>query len=180
MKCIIRFGLCVVFLLVWSSFAEGKKRYRKRHHKVQMNGWLAFNNDFELIDNSHILLNYARNWGNFEAGALFGFIPENDQKVTDFDIAHWGLSAGALAEWNFLKNKRRINWVPAIGLKILYIQQQKGLVQAIPYLVSKHFISTRTSINIELNYPLQVWEFDASDFYWQGFSLSVGYAYYFH
>ena len=38
----------------------------------------------------------------------------------------------------------------------------------------------RTSINIELNYPMQVWEFDSSDFYWQGFSLSMGYAYYFH
>ena len=181
MKSLLNLSMCFVVLLAWSSFAEGKKRYRKRHHKVQTNAWFSWDNEFAFNNGSHLLVNYARNWGHLEAGALMGLMPSQGQKIMDFNIGEWGFSVGGLVEWNILKNKRRINWVPAVGLKVIYIQQETPWVHLVPYFASKHFISTRTSLNIELESPWQVWEW-SSDFndLFQGFRFSLAYAYYFH
>lgn len=181
MKSLLKFSICLTILTAWSSFAEAKKRYRKRHHKLQTNIWLSLDNEFSFNKGSHLLVNYARNLGNLELGGLVGFIPDEGENAMDFNIGQWGLSAGGLVEWNIFKNKRRINWVPAVGLKVIYIQTNDPLVHLVPYFASKHFISTRTSLNIEVNSPWQVWEW-SSEFQdlFQGVSFSLAYAYYFH
>ena len=166
-----------------------KRLYKKRHHKVQINaGHLQISNEMSLTGS--LVGSYSRNFGHFEIGALLGF-----SNVTEFNFSEIGQAMetlnpriGLVFEGNFIKNKRRNNWIPSGGLKIIYVfnehefgrgsDRSKGLYANL-FLSSKHFISSRTSINIELEYPLKVWEWDTEDI-WKGLDPSIAYAYYFH
>ena len=171
-------SLALLFIIEAQSETMQKRRYKKRHHKVQIGaGNLNFSNEFDAFGD--IKVNYAYNWGHFELGVLFGLSPDlnlfND--ITEFD--KMGLLSGLSFEGNFIKNKRRNNWIPSGGLKVYYMLSRDSGLWTELFLSSKHFISSRTSINIELGYPLQVWEWDSSRLF-TGFNLDFAYAYYFH
>ena len=155
-----------------------KRQYRKRHHKLQINATsLSFSKQFDA--NGAVDLAYAYNFGYFETGVLLGLKPEEEIELYELknDYKKIKLSFGFNFEGNFIENKRRNNWIPSLGLKVYYLLGNGAFVQ--PYVSSKHFVSSRTSINIELAVPLQVWEWDLKNIY-DGFHFSVGYAYYFH
>jgi len=188
--------ICILLaLFVFSLQAQEtvqKRLYKKRHNKVQINaGNLQFNNNRSISGN--ILVGYSRNFGYFEAGFLLGF---SNIRLTLFaeqgnilDVDNLGFKAGLVFEGNFIKNKRRNNWIPSGGLKLIYMaskhdfhrgdNRQEGFYVQ-PFLSSKHFISSRTSINMELEWPLKVWEWRDIGELWRGLDFSVAYAYYFH
>ena len=165
-----------------------KRLYKKRHNKVQINaGQLKFSNNMNIIGD--IQVSYSRNFGFFEIGALLGHSPI-ELDLTDMGslLENLGFYAGLVFEGNFIKNKRRNNWVPSGGLKLIYMASEsefksgddrKEGFYVHPFLSSKHFISSRTSINLELEYPLKVWEWDMGEL-WRGLDFSFAYAYYFH
>ena len=160
-----------------------KRHYKKRNNKVQINaGNLMFSNEFDM--SGSVYFSYARNFGHFEVGGLLGLNP--DINIWNFitgesgaEFKDLGLQIGIILEGNFIKNKRRNNWIPSGGLKLIYTKRRNNEFYVNPFLSSKHFISSRTSINIELEYPLQVWEWNTDEI-WRGFGFSAAYAYYFH
>lgn len=187
----MKFIYVLLALFVFSLQAEEtmqKRLYKKRHNKVQINaGNLQFNNNMDISGN--IQVSYSRNFGFFEVGALLGFSSIELNLFEPKDIMEGlGLKAGIVVEGNFIKNKRRNNWIPSGGLKLIYMarehefdrgDERKEGFYVQPFLSSKHFISSRTSINMELEYPLKVWEWDMEEI-WRGLDFSVAYAYYFH
>ena len=180
MKCFFKImALGVAIFGISHSFAQ--KRYKQRNHKLQINANLNLLQDGDIFGEGNLVqINYARNFKVAEVGVIAGFKPE--EGASFIDIPSLGLHVGLLGEFNFLPNKRRVNWVPAFGLKVILYQDNAPEFYVNPYLVSKHFISTRTSINVELEYPiflLEGVEF-ITDRFWNGIQLRVGYAYYFH
>ena len=165
-----------------------KRLYKKRHNKVQINaGNLKFNNHMSIGGN--IQVSYSRNFGYFEIGALLGHsdISLNLYRLENL-LEGLGLQAGLVFEGNFIKNKRRNNWIPSGGLKVIYMAKEYRFeegdrrdagIYVHPFLSSKHFISSRTSINMELEWPIKVWEWEMSAL-WRGLDFSFAYAYYFH
>ena len=181
--------ILLTLFFVFSVQAETmqKRLYKKRNNKVQINaGKLHFSETMDISGN--LQASYSRNFGHFEIGALLGF---SDMKLnlTDLDnvLKKSGLLAGLIIEGNFINNKRRSNWIPSGGLKIIYMasdlafdnKERDNGIYVNPFLSSKHFISSRTSINLELEWPVKVWEWDMEDL-WRGLDFSFGYAYYFH
>jgi len=185
----MKFVYILLALFVFSSQAQEtmqKRLYKKRHNKVQINaGNLQFSPSMDL--SGDIDARYSRNFGYFELGVLLGF-SNIKLNFSQFEMEGLGLKLGGVVEGNFIKNKRRNNLIPSGGLKILYMfsehdfqdsrSREKGFYVN-PFLSSKHFISSRTSINMELEYPLKVWEWNTEDL-WVGLDFSVAYAYYFH
>lgn len=186
MRYLFRFiTLSMVVLGLSHSFAQTQKRYKKRNHKLQLNVALDLLEDGNLLSEKSIIrFDYARNFGRFEVGALLGLSPSEELGSGDLlNIPRLGLHAGVLAEVNFIENKRRVNWVPAFGIKVIYYQAVNPIFHVNPYLVSKHFISTRTSINLELEYPWPIFEGGRDlipEGFWNGLKFNVAYAYYFH
>ena len=164
--------LLAAFLLVFSSHGQTRKRYKQRNHKLQANVDVGVNPEVKGTLN----LSYARNWGYFELGG-FAEALIDDLEFSRFDMDNLGLKIGLSFEGNFIKNKRRNNWIPSGGLKVSWMPMSDVFIS--PYLVSKFFISSRTSLNLELAWPIQVmdrfklWSDD-------GVQLLFGYAYYFH
>lgn len=187
----MKFIYILLALFVFSLQAEEtmqKRLYKKRHNKVQINaGNLQFNNNISI--SGDVLVSYSRNFGYFEVGALLGFsnIEINLFEIGDKVLEGLGLKAGLVVEGNFIKNKRRNNWIPSGGLKFIYMASEQKFdgddreegFYINPFFSSKHFISSRTAINLELEYPLKVWEWDTEEI-WRGLDFSVAYAYYFH
>lgn len=180
--------LTTLFVLSLQAETMQKRLYKKRHNKVQINaGQLKFSNNMNIIGD--IQVSYSRNFGFFELGVLLGHSPiELDLTNMNDLLKDLGLYAGLVFEGNFIKNKRRKNWIPSGGLKFIWMASEtkfksgddrKEGVYVHPFLSSKHFISSRTSINLELEYPMKVWEFDMGDL-WRGLDFSFAYAYYFH
>ncbi|MDE0152076.1 MAG: hypothetical protein OXK80_06265 [Bdellovibrionales bacterium] len=187
----MKFIYILLALFVFSLQAEEtmqKRLYKKRHNKVQINaGNLAFNNNMDI--SGDVLVSYSRNFGYFEIGALLGF-SNIEMNLTEIDniMEDLGLTVGLIFEGNFIKNKRRNNWIPSGGLKLVYMAREydfnrgddrKEGFYVHPFLSSKHFISSRTSINLELEYPLKVWEWETDEI-WRGLNFTFAYAYYFH
>ena len=156
-----------------------KRQYRKRHHKLQINATsLNFTKKFEASGSVDIA--YAYNFGYFELGVLFGLSPDNASVFpTKFEFKKLNPTIGFNIEGNFIKNKRRNNWIPSAGLKAIYAYTGKSNIRVSPYLSSKHFVSSRTSINVEIGVPLKVYDWDLGELF-QSVRFSVGYAYYFH
>ena len=187
----MKFIYVLLVLFVFSLQAQEtmqKRLYKKRHNKVQINaGDLKFSNN--MVIGGSAQASYSRNFGFFEIGALLGFsdITISLTKLEDV-LENLGLHAGLVFEGNFIKNKRRNNWIPSGGLKLVYMARDFNFAEgddreqgfyANPFVSSKHFISSRTSINLELEWPVKVWEWDTSTI-WRGVNFSFAYAYYFH
>ena len=188
----MKFIYILLALFVFSLQAQEtmqKRLYKKRHNKVQINaGNLQFSDQMDI--SGSIQVSYSRNFGFFEVGALLGLagIEVNLSEMEEDLLSDLGLKAGLVFEGNFIKNKRRNNWIPSGGLKLIYMankhnftsgdDRKKGFY-AVPFFSSKHFISSRTSINMELEYPLKVWEWETEEI-WRGLDFSFAYAYYFH
>ncbi len=183
----MKFIYILLALFVFSVQAETmqKRLYKKRHNKVQITaGNLMFSNEFDM--SGSVYVSYARNFGYFEVGGLLGLNP--DINIWHFitgesgeEFKDLGLQIGIILEGNFIENKRRNNWIPSGGFKLIYTKRRDNEFYVNPFLSSKHFISSRTSINIELEYPLQVWEWGSpGENLVQGFKILGAYAYYFH
>ncbi len=155
-----------------------KRQYRKRHHKIQINASsLRFGRSFDvsgLVD-----VGYAYNSGYFEIGGILGLNPDFNLWNIASEYEDINVFAGLSFEGNFIRNKRRNHWIPSIGLKVYGLYDRSFNIFVSPFLSSKHFVSSRTSINVEVSFPLKVWDWNLDDLY-DGFGLSVGYAYYFH
>ena len=159
-------SVIVVLFLALTLQAQAKKRYKQRNHKIQTGGHLMIP-QFE----GNVNVGYAKNWGYFELGGELGLNPEG------LDIKRLGPEVGLIFEGNFIKNKRKNDWVPGLGLKLAYMMDGDHIINVNPYAILKWFISYRTSINFILDYPTQV--FPRRNF-WSGVNLKWAFAYYFH
>ena len=175
LKMNIKNGLSIlsILLLTLSLQAQAKKRYKQRNHKLQTAGHLNTSADNEITGTGSV--SYAKNWGYFELGGGLNIMP-NEMGFGEF-FKKLGLELFLSGEGNFIKNKRKNNWVPGFGLQAAY--RLGNEIFLTPYLVSKHFISYRTSINVSLGYPLKVYEW-GSNWYRNGVQIMWSYAYYFH
>ena len=164
--------LTIAFLFMFASHSQTRKRYKQRNHKLQTHAYLHFDKDIEL--SGTLGVEYAKNWGYFELGGGLGIMPDN-LRFSDFNLDDLGMSISIFFEGNFIKNKRKNDWIPGAGLKISYMPTVDVFVS--PYLISKWFISYRTSLHLVLEYPMQVHQ---GQEWWDGLKPSFGYAYYFH
>ena len=177
MKLVYIIALAVFTLSVHAQTMQ-KRQYRKRHHKVQINASsLTFSKKFDM--EGVINVGYSYNFGLIEAGLIVGMQPDVSILEIASKLDDLNFLIGLNLEANIIRNKRRNNLIPAVGLKTYLLYDGDINIMVSPFASTKHFISSRTSINLEFAFPLQVFEFDLSDLY-SGFQVSVGYAYYFH
>ena len=102
----------ILFVLgAGESFASKKYRYIKREHGVRFQGNIpmSFGPGFRL--NANLSGAYAYNWkGMLEVGPYF------DLGVESLRVSNW--AGGLLLEYNFIKNKGKRKFIPALGLTV--------------------------------------------------------------
>ena len=168
-----------VFTLSVHAETMQKRQYRKRHHKVQINSSsLQFGKKFDV--EGSVDVGYSYNFGHIEAGLVFGMKPDFNLIKIASELDDLNLLVGLNVEANFIRNKRRNNFIPAVGVKAYALYDGDVNFIVAPFVSSKHFISSRTSINLELGVPLNMLEVLNPSKLYDSMQFSMGYAYYFH
>ena len=151
-------------------------RYRNRTHRVQVAAnivpW-SQNSDKNLFIDLDLM--YGYNAGFFEIGPNLRFMSPGDGKIKV------NLFAGLWGEFNIIKNTRKEQFVPALGLKANYVNMNnKHSLLLSPYLALKYFPASRTGLILNINYEI-VTPFDRLFSKMEmGLAVSVAYAHYFH
>ena len=142
----------VIFITgIGESFAKKKYRYIKREHGVRFQGHIPMtvNNGFSLEAN--FAGAYAYNWkGMIELGPYFEL---NSSFNGGFQLESWAV--GLLTEYNFIKNRGRRNFIPALGLTVG--AHQNGLITTLAlgtHVSLKLFVAKRTAFITTLAYQL--------------------------
>ena len=163
-----------------SSMGEVRKkryRYRKRKHRLQLEGnfspWHKDNEKKYFLD---VDVLYGYNAGYFEVGPNIGLFSKGGGQFNVF------FNAGGWAEFNFIKNTRKESFVPALGLKINYLLQERRrhYLLLAPYLSLKFFPASRTGFILSGYFDIQT-NFDS--FFKRvdlGLNFSIAYVHYFH
>ncbi len=151
-------------------------RYRKRTHRMQVGAqfipWSRISDRNLRFD---VDLLYGYNAGQFEVGPNLSLSSEGGKVSLNLDVGGW-------AEFNFIKNVRKNEFVPALGLKINYSLMkgnQHNLLFS-PYVSVKYFLASRTGLVASLNFDVltELRNFAASIDY--SVDLSLAYVHYFH
>ncbi len=172
-------GLFLIFIMCMSSFAQSKRRYRQRHNKLQVHFDMSFSKpkDKDGSIGGPFQLSYARNFEMFELGVFLDlYVSDLGLKFKDF-AKKVPLSVGVLGQFNFIKNKRKMDMIPSVGIKLGWQTGSNGGALVAPYLSGEYFLSSRTSLGLRIEYPLVVWEFQGP---FQGLNTLVNFSYYFH
>ncbi len=165
-----------------SSMGEMRKkryRYRKRKHRVQLDGfiipWSSESKRKLSFDLNGV---YAYNAGYFELGPYLNvYAMDNSSRNINLN-----LKVGGLIEGNFIKNTRKKRFVPGIGLKLGYWWKEKKdhMFDLSPYVALKYFPASRTGFILNIGYSLttQFKNFFRSNDH--DTFVSLGYVHYFH
>ena len=156
-----------------------KKRYIKRMHGVKAVAFIVpyqrgpggTSGDYDLE------LAYSYNWKGMIEFGLHGNIAGSH--IGGNGLEGWG--AGLHAEYNFIKNKGKKRFVPALGLKFGADQISSAQYLSVaPYLSLKYFVAKRTPFIFSAGYDLNL-PFTALNFQQATHSsfLEGGFAYYF-
>ena len=148
-------------------------RYRQRTHRVQVAAdvvpWSQNSNKDKTLN---LDLLYGYNFKRFELGPVLGL--KGDFNALEIEAGAWG-------EFNFIKNTRKKRVVPALGLKVSFLQERNdsNLLMS-PYLSLKYFPASRTGLVASLNYDIQT---PFNNFFKRrdmGVGISIAYVHYFH
>ena len=163
----------------WSASAAKKYRYIKREHGVRFEGSVPMEYSSTGFKASTNLKGaYAYNWGG-----MFEFGPYVDLGLDfrPYALKYWG--GGLMAEYNFVKNRGRKKYVPAIGLSFGATQNQDlgvglhlagGIHGAL-----KIFVGTRTPFTVILGYRALTPSSQFGKALTHSPYLSMGFSYYF-
>ena len=161
-----------------SGMRKRRYRYRKRTHRVQVGAditpWNQENDKNMLIS---LDLLYGYNAGMFEIGPNFSFMSKagNSFAVKAIEAGLWG-------EFNIIKNTRKEQFVPAIGLKANYVNEGRNDNRLLlsPYLALKYFPASRTGLVMNISYDIQTKIDQLFEKMNMGINISLAYAHYFH
>ena len=172
-------GLLSVGLMGAPEISEARKkkyRYIKRAHGLRL---LSAGYDMTVGGNGDLALAAAYSWnwkGMVEVGP-YGSV--GIAVLPNFGLSGW--KAGLLAEYNFIKNRGKRKFIPALGLKIGGKSWSDPAFAGTvgPNLAAKFFVAKRTAIMASLGYMLVIPGF--SDFQSLGHDISfrLGFAHYF-
>lgn len=161
-----------------SGMRKKRYRYRKRTHRVQVGADITPWNQ-EKDKNMLISLDllYGYNAGMFEIGPNFSFTSEGGNS-----FAVKAIEAGLWGEFNIIKNTRKEQFVPAIGLKANYVNEGKNDNRLLlsPYLALKYFPASRTGLIMNINYDIQTKFDELFKKMNMGINISLAYVHYFH
>ena len=163
-----------------NSMGEMRKkryRYRQRKHRLQLEGQFSpwhQNNERKYFLDADVM--YGYNTGYFEIGPNVGLFSPGGGNFNLF------FNAGIWAELNFIKNTRKEEFVPAVGLKINYQleERRKHFLLLSPYLTLKFFPASRTGIVLSGYYDIQTNFRSFFQNVFMGLNFSLAYVHYFH
>ena len=130
-----------------TAVAAKKYRYIKREHGVRFHGDIPLSFPGFSMD-VNLQGAYTYNWrGMLEFGPYFQL--KGSKETTPF-IDNWG--AGLLVEYNFIKNRGKRKFIPALGLNI-GVKGEAGLKLAVgPQFTAKYFVGKRTAFTAKVAY----------------------------
>ena len=145
-----------LFLLMFvagtgKSFASKKYRYIKREHGVRFQGNIPMS--FQGFTwNANLAGAYAYNWkGMIEVGPYFALAAGTSSGA--FQLNSW--AGGLLVEYNFIKNRGKRKFIPALGVTVGASKGGVGPELALGAHVSlKSFVAKRTAFITTLAYRL--------------------------
>ncbi len=171
-------GLISISLMALPEISLAKKKYRyiKREHgaRFQMDIPATIHPGSEA-DLSFKGV-YTYNWkGRIEVGP---YVSLNSSILPAFHVGDY--SGGVLAEYNIVKNRGKIKFIPSVGMKIGAISQYSETKLGMGLHASiKYFVAKRTPFITTLEYMTSV----PFNFNFSGLShhinISTGFAYYF-
>ncbi len=174
------FNLFILLLIAYPWPAAAKKyRYIKREHGVRFAGNvpLQFAAGTGITGDADFKGAYTYNWRGF-----LEFGPYFDLKMA-FPVSLQKWSAGLLVEYNFIKNRGRRTYIPAIGLSA-GARQFSSLgnppeFAGGAYGALKAFVGTRTPFIVTVGYKLLTPIQGAFQQFSHTLDISLGFAYYF-
>ena len=178
-KYFLLFSIFSLFPIVWVCPAGAEKRYRyiKREHGVHFNMAVPVKN---LSGGADVEMDvkgaYTYNWkGMLEFGPYFAF---DSQLSPAFILDSW--DGGLLVEYNFIKNRGKRKFIPAIGISF----GVNGMQEVTSFSGGVHgalkiFVGKRTPFTVSLGYrmltPMES-PFQHMD---HNIHFSTGFSYYF-
>lgn len=182
MKQALLINLTLILLAGIPQISFGKKRYRyiKREHGVELVTSVVDILNKKQNFNADIEGSYTYNWrGKIEVGPWAHLNMSKSQNLT-FNI----LRGGLLLEYNFIKNRGKRKFIPALGIKLGADKSaQLNWILGV-YTDFKYFVGYRTPFVVKLEYvaamPEKFGSAELKDFHNRGnLSLSTGFSYYF-
>lgn len=137
---------------IWSASAAKKYRYIKREHGVRFEGSVPMQVNQGFKASTNLKAAYAYNWGGmFEVGPYLDL----GLGLSPYALNYW--NSGLMVEYNFVKNRGRKKYVPAIGLSFGAAQDNGNLGSGLHFAGGVHgslkiFVSTRTPFIVTLGY----------------------------
>ena len=159
-----------------NGMRKKRYRYRKRTHRVQVSVDASpWNKDSDKNQFFDVDLLYGYNAGFFELGPNIGLSSPGGGRIKlNLEVGIWG-------EFNMIKNTRKEEFVPAIGVKASFINMKNNNDLLLsPYLSVKYFPASRTGLVLNLNYDIVTPFNNLFNKTEMGITVSLAYVHYFH
>ena len=185
-KHFLLFNIFFLFSIVWicPAGAEKKYRYIKREHGVHFDMDASVKNLFHQNTEVGTVIDmegaYTYNWkGMLEFGPYFGF---NFGVKSEFSRGGLPLAwdAGLLLEYNFIKNRGKRKFIPAVGISggANGAEGATNLSGGV-HIALKIFVGKRTPFTVSLGYKMLTPMGNPFQSVYHNIDSSAGFSYYF-